>query len=185
MGLEKLRWDFWLFYNFILHIWNKMIKNAIIDETWKYRYMLSRIWNEYWNNFCNFIMLNPSIADDKIDDPTIKSIITIAKNLWYDGIFVTNLFAHRTTDPQELYKDPLWSIWPENSKFILKYTNKCNSIILARGNHWNLISRSKEVIKLIKNKNIYCLSQNKSWEPKHPLYIKNSKELEKFDINKF
>ncbi len=58
-----------------------MLKDAHIDDTWNYRYFLSRVWNKEWNNFLNFIMLNPSIADSEIDDPTIKSCITIAKNL--------------------------------------------------------------------------------------------------------
>jgi hypothetical protein len=47
-------------------------------------------------------MLNPSIADDRIDDPTIRKCIGFATRLGYGRMYVVNLFSVRATDPQEL-----------------------------------------------------------------------------------
>lgn len=152
-----------------------MLKDAFIDPTEKYRYFLSRIRNQEWNNFVNFIMLNPSTADANIDDPTIKSCIRIAKILWYDWLYVTNLFAYRSTNPKRLYNEnEINIIWPKNDEFIKEYAEKCNTSILARGEHWRLKSRYIEVLNLIKTQKKYCLWKNKSWQPKHPLYVKST-----------
>lgn len=80
-----------------------MIKSAIISECGKYRYSLSRIWDENKANVL-FIMLNPSTADGDVDDPTIRRCIGFAKSWGYGGIYVGNLFAYRATDPKELLK---------------------------------------------------------------------------------
>ena len=46
-----------------------MTQDAVISKCSKYRYSLSRQWNKEKDKVL-FIMLNPSKADDKIDDPT-------------------------------------------------------------------------------------------------------------------
>jgi len=76
-----------------------MIKNAILDKNRKYRYMLKRQWGER-NNFINFVLLNPSTANETVDDPTIKACVKFSQNLGYDGFYVTNLFAFRTKSPK-------------------------------------------------------------------------------------
>lgn len=49
-----------------------MKKAAIFSDDKKYRYSLERAWDESLG-LVAFIGLNPSIADDAIDDKTIKS----------------------------------------------------------------------------------------------------------------
>ena len=44
---------------------------AVVSKCTKYRYSLSREWNKDKKKVL-FIMLNPSKADDKIDDHTVK-----------------------------------------------------------------------------------------------------------------
>lgn len=66
-----------------------------------HRYELRREWIGN-GGIVNFIMLNPSTADDKFDDPTIRKCCGFAKRWGYRGITVTNLFAFRATDPKEL-----------------------------------------------------------------------------------
>jgi len=157
-----------------------MIKDVFIDDSKKYRYMLMRQWGENKDNFVNFIMLNPSTADDKIDDRTIQSCINLSKNWKFDGFYATNLFALRATDPEKLKitDDP---IGKENDKFIEKYAKSCKLIVLAWGNHGVFQNRSKIVIeKLSKIIEPYCLKKTKLGEPSHPLYIKRNTKPIKF-----
>ena len=67
-----------------------------------YRYRLERHWCG-GDGLCAFIMLNPSTADERDDDPTIRRCIGFARRWGYDGLLVANLFARRATDPKELF----------------------------------------------------------------------------------
>ena len=79
------------------------MQDAVISKCSKYRYSLSRQWNKEKEKVL-FIMLNPSKADDKIDDPTVRRCISFAKNWGFGGLMIGNLFAYRTTYPKELFK---------------------------------------------------------------------------------
>ena len=147
-----------------------MKKDAILSEDRKYRYILSRIWDEAKPTVL-FIGLNPSTADETTDDPTIRRCINFAKSWGYGGILMANLFAFRSTNPQELYteQDP---IGIANDFYLKEYSDKSKLTIACWGNHGNFINRSEEVCKLVNS--LYCLDINKSGEPKHPLYVKHN-----------
>lgn len=48
------------------------------------------------------VMLNPSKADDEIDDPTVRKCVGFGQRLGYGRMYVVNLFSLRATDPTEL-----------------------------------------------------------------------------------
>lgn len=75
--------------------------DAFIDTSENFRYWLKRKWGEK-DSFVNFVLLNPSTADEKIDDRTVKSCIARAKRMGFCGIYITNLFAFRTKSPKIL-----------------------------------------------------------------------------------
>ena len=56
-----------------------MKKDAVLSEDRKYRYLLSRNWDDT-KPTALFIGLNPSTADEKEDDPTINKCISYAKS---------------------------------------------------------------------------------------------------------
>lgn len=70
------------------------------------RYFLTRVWDESLPMML-WIMLNPSIADADLDDPTIRRCIGFAKSWGYGGFMVVNLFSKIATDPEDLQKPPL------------------------------------------------------------------------------
>ena len=146
-----------------------MKKDAILSDDRKYRYILSRTWDETKPTVL-FIGLNPSTADENEDDPTIRRCIGFAKSWGYGGILMANLFAFRTTNPQGLYTehDPIGS---ENDLYIKEYASKAELTIACWGNHGSFHNRAQEVYELVKS--MHCLDTNKSGEPKHPLYIKH------------
>jgi hypothetical protein len=51
---------------------------AEIDPTGQYRYLLGREWEPSKGRVV-FVMLNPSIADEKQDDPTLRKCVEFAK----------------------------------------------------------------------------------------------------------
>jgi hypothetical protein len=53
-----------------------------------------------------FIGLNPSTADETIDDPTIRRCVIFAKDWGYGALCMTNLFAFRATDPAIMKAHP-------------------------------------------------------------------------------
>lgn len=149
-----------------------MIKNAVLDKDRIYRYMLERQWGDSNDNFINFVLLNPSTADEKIDDPTIKACIKFAQNLKFNGMYITNLFAYRTKSPRKL-KESRNPIGNENDKYIKEYAHKSKLVVVAWGNHGNFLNRNSEVLKILSEiKPPHCLAITNQGSPKHPLYIK-------------
>jgi len=151
-------------------------KSAVFSPCRKYRYSLTRSWNSA-EGYVLFIGLNPSIADEIIDDPTLIRCINFAKDWGYGGLIMVNLFAYMSTHPKDLKKAKL-PIGKNNNKHILKNHQKSQLTIAAWGNDGNLLKRDKEVLKIINNP--MCLNINKSGQPAHPLYQKKDQELINF-----
>lgn len=154
-----------------------MKNSAILDKSRKYRYMLERQWGANNDNFVNFILLNPSTADEQTDDPTIKACIKFAQNWKYDGIYVTNLFAFRVTRPSDLRqcKSPVGKL---NDQYIKEFSQRAKIIVFAWGNHGVFLDRHNSVMTLIENP--YCLGKTKCKMPKHPLYVKRNTRPKQF-----
>ena len=86
--------------------------SAIISPCGRYRYVLKRNLPQAirWVKPCLFVMLNPSVADAELDDPTIRRCIGFAKREGCTELTVVNLFAYRSTDPEGLLiqtRDPI------------------------------------------------------------------------------
>ena len=151
-------------------------KTANFSSCRKYRYSLSRIWDKQ-KKFVLFIGLNPSTADEEMDDPTIRRCSGYAQNWGYGGFMMVNLFAYRTTFPSNLKKVKC-PIGNENDKYIVKLSKKADITVAAWGDNGNLYNRDKQVLSLVPN--LLCLKINKSGQPAHPLYLKKNLKLTKF-----
>ena len=151
-------------------------KNATFSDCRKYRYALSRTWNGKKKTIL-FIGLNPSTANEKIDDPTIRRCINYAQNWGYGSLLMVNLFAYRATMPSELknVKNPIGN---DNDLHILELSKKADLAVAAWGNEGTLLNRDKEVKKILPN--LMCLKINKSGQPAHPLYQKKDLKLIKY-----
>ena len=151
-------------------------KTANFSSCRKYRYSLSRIWDKQ-KKFVLFIGLNPSTADEEVDDPTIRRCSGYAQKWGYGGFIMVNLFAYRTTLPSNL-KKVKYPVGRDNDKYIVKLSKKADITVAAWGNNGNLYSRDKQVLSLVPN--LMCLKVNKSGQPAHPLYLKKDLKLTKF-----
>ncbi|MBD2471715.1 DUF1643 domain-containing protein [Nostoc sp. FACHB-145] len=145
-----------------------MEKTAISDGN--YRYLLRREWDVNHPQI-TFIMLNPSIADDKKDDPTIRKCIKFA-NLWgYGSLEVVNLFAYRATKPRDM-RQVSEPIGLDNNFYLLKATERAKLVILAWGIHGSFLNRDQAVLSLLSNRQpLYCLGRTKAGQPRHPLWL--------------
>ena len=151
-------------------------KTANFSSCRKYRYSLSRIWDKQ-KKFVLFIGLNPSTADEGMDDPTIRRCSGYAQHWGYGGFMMVNLFAYRTTLPSNL-KKVKYPVGKDNDKYIVKLSKKADITVAAWGNNGNLYRRDKQVLSLVPN--LMCLKVNKSGQPAHPLYLKKDLKLTKF-----
>ena len=151
-------------------------KNAIFSDCRKYRYVLSRTWDGKKKTVL-FIGLNPSTADEKIDDPTIRRCINYAQNWGYGSLLMVNLFAYRATIPTVLknVKNPIGN---DNDLHITELSKKVDLAVAAWGNEGSLLNRDEDIKKIIPN--LMCLKINKSGQPAHPLYQKKDLKLIKY-----
>lgn len=144
-----------------------MEKKANISKDKIYRYTLSRTWDSTKFTVL-FIGLNPSIADENIDDPTITRCINFAKDWGYGTLLMAILFAFRSTYPKEIYliDDP---IGKDNDYYLLECVKQSDLIIACWGNNGTYMDREKIIKELVPN--LYCLQKNKNGTPHHPLRL--------------
>ena len=144
-----------------------MEKKANISKDKIYRYTLSRTWDSTKPTVL-FIGLNPSIADENVDDPTVTRCINFAKDWGYGTLLMANLFAYRSTYPKEIYliDDP---IGKDNDYYLLECVKQSDLIIACWGNNGTYMGREKIIKELVPN--LYCLQKNKNGTPHHPLRL--------------
>lgn len=144
-----------------------MKRTAIISGDGRFRYCLSRIWDDSLP-LVTFIGLNPSTADDKDDDATILKCVKYAKTWEKGGLFVVNLFAFRDTHRTQIWNEPD-PVGPENDDWLRRLAANSSLVVAAWGNGGLRSGRSAEVYRLFSS--VHCLKVNKSGEPHHPLYL--------------
>ncbi len=153
---------------------------AFFSDDRKYRYVLWRIWDED-RPFVNFIGLNPSTADETIDDPTMRRCAGFAKSWGYGGFYMTNLFAYRATKPVDL-KKALDPIGMDNNKWLLDIEKKVDKVVFVWGVHGVFMKRDEFVKSLISKG--YYIELSKHGQPKHPLYLKSDLTVKKYKASK-
>jgi len=144
-----------------------------------YRYKLWRI-KANATKILGFIMLNPSTADETVNDPTVARCLRRAFNNGFDGIIVGNLYAFRTTSPAELAAAG-YPIGIANDYYLREMADVCDKIICGWGNHAAIL-RANEVVAMLQeiNPNLYHLGLTSQAQPRHPLYVSYNVELIKF-----
>ncbi len=127
-------------------------------------------------------MLNPSVADEEKNDPTISQCENYATNWKFGGLEVVNLFAFISTDRKKIRKGGKEIIGKNNDDRVLRTCKKADLVVAAWGNDGKIQNRSTEVKKLLQKSGIKirALKINKSGEPHHPLYLK--KDLKREDL---
>lgn len=147
----------------------------------RFRYALWRAWENGGARYVNFVMLNPSTADEEVLDPTVRRCVKFARTWGYDGIHVTNIFALRSTDPRELYAvtDP---VGPANDQFIYETADRAALVVFAWGSHGKFRDRGIEVASMLVPFKPRHFGLTKRGQPRHPLYLKSDSDLIDFKL---
>jgi hypothetical protein len=117
-----------------------------------YRYTVSRYAIKQQKMFrttppkvCAFIMLNPSVADELRNDPTIRRCIGFCRDWCYDIFLGGNLFAFRATDPKAMNAavDP---VGPDNDEWLRVIAVTADRVVCAwGGTHGSFMNRDQQV----------------------------------------
>lgn len=135
----------------------------------RWRYLLWRCWDPA-KPVANFLMLNPSTADEFQLDPSCTRARNYAERWGYGSLIVTNVFGWRSTDPAALkaVKDP---VGRGNNAAIVQAAREADLVVCAWGNHALHLERAQKVVELLRGVPLHFLRMNGGGQPAHPLYL--------------
>lgn len=144
-----------------------------------YRWWLRRRWDRARPRLL-FIGLNPSAADGRRDDPTLRRLLGFARSGGFGSLEVVNLFARISASPAVLrrYTDPEG---PANDRWIRRRLASLVAapvggvIALGWGNGGAWRGRERQLLALLDQEAPQlprlCLGLTASGQPRHPLYL--------------
>jgi hypothetical protein len=154
--------------------------SAAFSPCGRYRYRLVRRWDSALPLLC-LVMLNPSKANGRRNDPTVRRCIGLARSWGYGGIVVRNLYALVSTDPDELsdHPDP---VGPDNDAE-LALCSRQDLTVLAWGANADA-ARAQQVAATLwwasreRGTSLAVLGWTGGGQPRHPLYVRSGTPLE-------
>lgn len=167
-----------------------MRMSAIISDCGIYRYRLVR---DLTDGSCPlavtlpmlFIMVNPSTADAKKDDATIRRCKGFAIREGATHLIVVNLFAFRERSPKkvkEAQKKGIDIVGPHNNEHIHTAIRDSMEmpVVLGWGSHDFLGDRGDHVRNYVIHLRgaAHCLGRTKKGFPRHPLFVEKIQPLE-------
>lgn len=150
------------------------LSGAKLSADRKHRFYLYRIWNKELP-YIKYIGLNPSTANEKNDDATIRRLIKFSDQFGFGGFYMFNLFTIVSPDPVVLHKHV--DDFNYNLDTIFEF-GRGMEVVFCWGN-FETYGRDKELIKLFPGAKTFGLNKNGS--PKHPLYLKSDTKLIDFN----
>jgi len=114
------------------------------------RYVLTRRWKGGGAGTVAFIGLNPSTADGRRDDHTVRTCWLRALAWGYDALVLVNLYPLVATDPRDLRRDT-GRIEQVNDATVLGRATAADRVLAAE--------RGVE---------LFCLARNRDGSPRHP-----------------
>ncbi|WP_233852892.1 DUF1643 domain-containing protein [Paraburkholderia sp. HD33-4] len=159
-------------------------RGAHVSDCGTYRYRLWREWDKSRPTLV-FLMLNPSTADHRVDDPTVTRCFARAVANNFGRLEVVNLFPLRATSPDELlmHPDPLGPRSRANSA-ILEAVDLASMVICAWGSHEAATTRATDVLRLVGITNmsskLFYLGLTPDGDPIHPLYAPANTQAKQF-----
>lgn len=144
-------------------------RSALFSADGKYRYWLKRSWHPNAWLPVTWVMLNPSLASDTKDDPTVKRCIDFSRWWGFDSLVIVNLYAYITPKPAELWAQELQTRQgPDNVGWIRTHTQHPGAIVVAA---WGAAAHHKMPIFIPETvrRHLHCIGQTAEGYPKHPL----------------
>lgn len=146
----------------------------------RYRYALGRCWDPNLPRIC-WVMLNPSTANAREDDPTLRRVVGFSKAWGFGRLEVVNLFALRATDPRALgrVRD---LVGPHNDRYLERAWGRAGTVVLAWGvpGAGRVQGRTVEVELAMRARGVVPWRLHpgtKKGHPRHPLYARGDSGL--------
>ena len=140
------------------------------------------------------IGLNPSTADETVDDPTIRRCLGYARDWGFSGLLMTHLFSYRATDPKDLARymtrlevdDPreFLRVRTANLHRVLGEARQVmlaeGAVLAAWGTQGALFRTARSLCAMLDPFGpehgyripVACLGVTQQGEPRHPLYLR-------------
>lgn len=150
--------------------------DAAFSACGHYRWWLERLW---WPERPRliFIGLNPSRADGRCDDPTLRRLVGFAHSWGYGGLEVLNLFARISPSPAVLRRaaDPVGS---ETDAWIAARlaAQPAAPLWLGWGNQGTWRGRDRAIGEWLQGRRCFSLGRTAGGQPRHPLYLPASSQ---------
>jgi hypothetical protein len=148
-----------------------------------YRYLLGRVWDP-GQQVVGWCLLNPSVADRDVDDPTVVRMMIWSRSWGFGGILVGNAFAQVATYPEDLGVGGVDPVGPGNEFALRLLASQSGVVVVAWGASPRMVPRGPEVHRTLSraapNTPILCLGRNLNGSPKHPLYLPYTSRLSEF-----
>lgn len=162
-------------------------RSATVSDCGRFRWRLGRHWTEDDAPYLCFVMLNPSIADGQVDDPTIRRCMGFARDHGFGGIEVVNLFAFRATRPADLKRNG-FPVGDQCDYYIEQVAASAGAVCVAWGAHAAhpaVEARVQQVMPILARqyKQPQCLHITASGFPAHPLMLHRSCTLKPFTLD--
>eukprot|EP00955_Chlamydomonas_euryale_P054230 355746-Chlamydomonas_euryale.AAC.2 len=136
----------------------------------RYRYALWRRWSP--GPYVMFICLNPSTADERMDDPTVRRCIGFARRWGFGALCMVNLFAFRATNPKTMKSADVDPIGPNNNRVLKRLALGAGMKIAAWGTHGTHLARDQVVRSMLDD--LHYLSLTRDGHPRHPLFTRST-----------
>jgi len=144
---------------------------AVYSTCLRYRYTLTRTWDGDGPRLL-WVMLNPSTATERLNDPTIERCERRTRALGYGAMRIVNLFAWRATRPADLRAaaDPEG---PANARALTAGARWADAALCAWGTHGARGGAGAAAIGRLAATGtpLLTLGLTKDGHPRHPLYV--------------
>lgn len=151
--------------------------DAVFSPCGRYRYLLTRSWDPARSTM-GFVMRNPSTADHRTDDATIRRCAGFARRWGFGVLVVANLFALRATSPTVLLDtvaaggDPIGAENPAH----LRSLAAAHSVVLAWGANAAAVHGVDYPAQVAADlvaagESVFHLGRCADGSPRHPLYL--------------
>jgi len=153
---------------------------ALYSDDEAYRFQLTRRWGDSVGVL--FIMLNPSTATERTNDPTVERCEQRARRWGFQGFTVANIFAFRATLPADLKRaaDP---VGVGNDAILASLAREAGAVLCAWGHHGSYLDRGLVTERAFRAEGLALshLGLTKGGHPRHPLYLGYAQQPERWD----
>lgn len=147
---------------------------AVFSPCRTYRYRLVRVWDPSQPSLA-WVMLNPSTADQRRNDATVRRCINLARAWGYGGLDIANLYGLAAKNPQALQRhvDP---VGPDNDEHLGAVCRQNDLTVLAWGANADTV-RAHHVASMLcrlsaeHGRSLAVLGWTADGQPRHPLCV--------------